>query len=118
MENEFLSKYIDRLNNNISDLTKRLMILETQHDLANENLDKKEKQFEARWIEFEGEQNNEFNKKLAENNEQWLREVESMKLQRAQLQQECNSLREKYQNLEAAYLALSEKQSKKKKSAS
>jgi predicted nucleic acid-binding Zn-ribbon protein len=112
MENDFITKYIERINNNVSDLTKKLMFVETQLEVANENLIKKDKDFEERWRQFEDEQNQQFYIKLDDSNTRWLKEVENIKSQRASLQDECNELRTRYNKLEEAYNILTTKDDK------
>jgi len=122
MDTDLINKYIEKLNNTIGELTKKTLVLEIQLEIAQESLAKKDAEL--------GEKDAELNAKIEEFNDalkathyedaekyqkevesvrtELTREIEVIKQQRADLQDECNDLR----------TTLAEVRSRKKKSVS
>jgi hypothetical protein len=113
-----INKYILKLNDNISELTKKNIVLEVQLEMKNDELTAKDNETAEWGLHLRQELNAEFQERLAEVEKNNRAELDAVIAQRQSLQEECNTLRAKYAKLEDAYLTLTEKQVKKKKTVS
>jgi DNA anti-recombination protein RmuC len=113
METDLINKYIEKLNDNVCELTKKVIVLEVQLTMAGE----RERQREEEFIEkenqlrsdFEGQLNvvkDDYASHLNAANDEYQTELATVIAQRIELQDQCNELRrnlidanERYENL-------------------
>lgn len=96
---QLINKYILKLNDTISDLTKKNLVLEVQLDLKNEELSHKGEEIAAALLKQEAELSARFDASSVASGAEFDAEIQQIKGQRAQLQDDLNAMRTRYQEL-------------------
>lgn len=102
METDLINKYIEKLNDNVCELTKKVIVLEVQLHMAGDRERQREEDFIAKETQLHTQFSEEmevvrddFNKRLERETAEFKRELNQIIAQRIGLQDECNELRRK-----------------------
>lgn len=110
METDLINKYIEKLNDNVCELTKKVIVLEVQLLMAGERDRQREEDFIAKEAQLRAELDeqigvikDDYDKRLERETAEFKRELNQVIAQRIGLQDECNELRRKLASLSESY---------------
>lgn len=110
METDLINKYIEKLNDNVCELTKKVIVLEVQLYMAGEREHQREEDFIAKETQLRTELDeqisvikDDYDKRFERETAEFKRELNQIISQRIGLQDECNELRRNLTCLSDSY---------------